>query len=101
MKSDTDGEYGIFLGGGYARIYCHDMKGKSPREYLSLPAGERENYSEVYGKRLRQPNECPYAGRRNDSCECLGVEGTEDVSGRTMFHKVRLDVRTLEVIGEL
>ena len=28
-------------------VFCHNMNTSAPREYLSLPTGERENYSEV------------------------------------------------------
>ena len=34
------------------------------QEYLSLAAGEKENYSEVYGQRLITPNSCPHNGSR-------------------------------------
>jgi hypothetical protein len=32
-------------------IYCHGMSTDSPQEYLSLPAGEDENFSEIYDRR--------------------------------------------------
>ena len=28
-------------------VFCHNMNSSAPREYLSLPTGEMENYSEV------------------------------------------------------
>jgi hypothetical protein len=33
-------------------IYCHGMLTAQPREYLTLPAGDSENYAEIYDKRL-------------------------------------------------
>ena len=42
-----DGEYNIVLGGRNVSVFCHNMNTSAPREYLSLPTGERENYSEV------------------------------------------------------
>lgn len=30
------------------QIYCKNMKKPAPEEFLSLPAGEEENFSEVY-----------------------------------------------------
>lgn len=33
-------------------IYCHGMSTYEPKEYLTLPAGYRENYAEIYDKRL-------------------------------------------------
>lgn len=32
-------------------IYCHGMSTDGPQEYLSLPAGEDENFSEIYDRR--------------------------------------------------
>ena len=42
-----------------------------PKEYLTLHTGERENYSEIYGKRLMEPNSCPNNGTRDENCECV------------------------------
>jgi len=33
-------------------IYCHGMSSAEPWEYLTLPAGDSENYAEIYDKRL-------------------------------------------------
>jgi GON domain len=33
------------------QIYCSEMAGSDPKEYLSLVASENENYSEVYEKK--------------------------------------------------
>ena len=37
--------------GDSLQIYCHNMASGHPVEYLTLPAGEEENFSEVFGKR--------------------------------------------------
>ena len=51
LKTNVDGEYTLFIAGRYMPIYCHGMDGVEPTEYLTLPAGERENYAEIYDKR--------------------------------------------------
>jgi GON domain len=66
-QADTDGEYDIVMGGKNISIYCHKMGSSLPREYLSLPSGETENYSEIYGQRLVAPNSCPSNGTINRS----------------------------------
>ena len=63
-KIQVNGEYQILFAGKNVSIYCHDMNSTLPKEYLTLKAGETENYSEVYGKRLMQPNSCPNNGIR-------------------------------------
>ncbi|KAG8224369.1 hypothetical protein J437_LFUL005250, partial [Ladona fulva] len=67
-----DGEYHLLIGGVSMPIYCHGMgtRTNSPKEYLTLPAGERENYSEFYDRRLLNPNTCPDGGLRRDDCDC-------------------------------
>ncbi|XP_015110053.1 A disintegrin and metalloproteinase with thrombospondin motifs gon-1 isoform X1 [Diachasma alloeum] len=98
FKSTGDGEYTLLIGGKNMSIYCHDMATSEPREYLTLPAGDRENYAEIYDKRLLDPRTCPYNGLRNDSCECVTERGT--ISGRTMFKRVRIDVAKLIIIAD-
>ena len=34
------------------QIYCNEMDGAHPKEYLTLVAGDGDNYSEVYDKRF-------------------------------------------------
>ncbi|XP_034940467.1 A disintegrin and metalloproteinase with thrombospondin motifs 9 isoform X2 [Chelonus insularis] len=97
FKSTKDGEYILLVGGKNMSIYCHAMATNEPREYLTLPAGDRENYAEIYDKRLSDPNKCPYNGQRNDSCHCVDDSGT--MSGRTMFKRVRIDVGKLIIIA--
>ena len=51
FKSTKDGEYTLIIGGRNMSIYCHGMAGKEPKEYLTLPAGDKENFAEIYDKR--------------------------------------------------
>ena len=47
----SDGEYCLSVNGGGTtgtRVYCHDMATDSPREYVTLPAGPDNNYSETF-----------------------------------------------------
>ena len=86
-------------------IYCHDMNTTLPKEYLTLKSGETENYSEVYNKRLMQPNTCPNNGTRDDNCDC--VADAQRREGLTTFHKVKINVTSLKInmfqmgIGEM
>lgn len=52
LRVSADGEYQLLIGGRNMTIYCHDMLTTQPREYLTLPAGETQNYAEIYNKRL-------------------------------------------------
>ncbi|XP_023287905.1 A disintegrin and metalloproteinase with thrombospondin motifs 9 isoform X2 [Orussus abietinus] len=97
FKSSKDGEYMLLVGGRNMSIYCHEMSSDEPREYLTLPAGDRENFAEIYDKRLLNPHSCPFDGQRNDSCMCVADPGT--VSGRTMFKRVRLDPTRLRIVA--
>ena len=69
--SQGDGEYPILLGGRNISVFCHQMASNWPKEFLSLPKGEQENYSEVYGMRLLSPNSCPNNGSREPDCPCV------------------------------
>ena len=46
-----DGDYKLLIQGRLLQVYCHGMRKSKPREYLTLPAGEKENFSEIYEKR--------------------------------------------------
>ncbi|KAL7288709.1 hypothetical protein TKK_0017434 [Trichogramma kaykai] len=97
LKTNVDGEYTLLVGGRYMSIYCSGMDSFEPLEYLTLPQGERENYAEIYDKRLLNPHTCPFEGVRNDSCECMNE--SVPISGRTMFQKIRINVHTLHIVG--
>ena len=48
----TDGEYPIRIFGMYnsytqVSIYCFDMGNESPKEYLTLPSGQSNNYVNI------------------------------------------------------
>ncbi|XP_071816221.1 A disintegrin and metalloproteinase with thrombospondin motifs 9-like isoform X2 [Apostichopus japonicus] len=64
-----DGEYRLLIKGQFINIFCHQMSSTTPQEFLTLPQ-DIENFSEIYSKRLLAPLQCPYKGRRNDSCAC-------------------------------
>ncbi|XP_033106286.1 A disintegrin and metalloproteinase with thrombospondin motifs 20-like [Anneissia japonica] len=90
-----DKTYTIMLQGNELEIYCHQMDSSNPKEFLSLK-NERENYSEIYPKRLLNPYDCPNKGRRDDNCRCT-LQGHDD-AGYTSFNKIRFNVTTMEVI---
>ena len=75
-------------------VYCHDMNTTLPREYLTLPRGERENYSEVFGMRLISPDTCPGNVTR-DSCPC--VEDESPRVGLTVWTKINLNITALSI----
>lgn len=51
FETTRDNEYMLVVGGRNMKIYCHGMATSEPKEYLTLPAGYRENYAEIYDKR--------------------------------------------------
>jgi hypothetical protein len=51
LQAKEDKEYTLQIMGINVSIYCHGMSTYSPQEYLSLPAGEDENFSEIYDRR--------------------------------------------------
>ncbi|MBN3323406.1 ATS9 metalloproteinase, partial [Atractosteus spatula] len=68
---------------------------KVPMEYITLVAGDAENFSEVFGFRLMNPTECPYNGSRREDCRC---RRDYTAAGLTMFRKVRLDLNKMQII---
>ena len=64
LQTTNDGEYELVLGGKNISVYCHNMASTYPKEYITLRANVSENYSEVYGKRLINPNTCPHNATR-------------------------------------
>jgi hypothetical protein len=65
-----------------------------PREYLTLPMGEEQNYSEVYGMRLTSPDSCPNNGSREN---CLCVKDDTPRAGMTVWEKINLNITVLTV----
>uniref|UniRef100_A0A4D5S4Z2 Putative thrombospondin-like protein n=1 Tax=Ixodes scapularis TaxID=6945 RepID=A0A4D5S4Z2_IXOSC len=88
----TDGEQQLNIRGRQVKVYCARMNTSSPKEYISLDSGESNNYSEVYGKRLIQSDECPYGGARVDNCDCVDYP-----AALTTFSKVAFNITSLEV----
>jgi len=98
LKVTEDKEYTLQIMGISVLIYCHGMSTDSPQEYLSLPAGEDENFSEIYDRRLVAPDTCPYNGQRRDNCSCV-VDGNGKAQF-TVYSKVRLNITSLRVITQ-
>lgn len=88
----------MLVQGKPALVYCYKMDTPEPEEYISLQANT-ENYAEIYDRRLRQIDSCPYYGQRRDNCDCVHI-GSER-SGLTNFYKVRLNVTSLRIIGDV
>ncbi|KAL1425853.1 hypothetical protein MTO96_018835 [Rhipicephalus appendiculatus] len=89
----VDGEQKLYVRGRLVNVYCARMNTSAPQEYLSLASGESNNYSEVYGKRLRNPDECPFGGARVDKCDCID----DYPASLTTFSKVSFNITTLSV----
>jgi len=94
----TDGEYTLMSKDNkYVKVYCEGMGTSRPREYITLRTGVSDNYSEIYGKRLRNRKICPNNGTRIKHCaDCLDFPS----SGTTYFSKIRIDFRRLVLIPE-
>lgn len=67
-KSNEDKEYSLLIGGKFMSIYCHNMVGDHPLEYLTLPTGDRENFAEIYDQRY-EPIETHSSSQRKVSEE--------------------------------
>ncbi|XP_053114058.1 A disintegrin and metalloproteinase with thrombospondin motifs 20 isoform X2 [Hemicordylus capensis] len=93
-KIRKDGEYLLNIKGRMIKIYCSDMRLENPKEYLTLAKGEADNFSEVYGYRLRNPYECPFNGSRRQDCIC---RNDYPAAGYTIFRKIRIDLSSLEI----
>ena len=93
-KTSMDGEYQMMLGGKNVSIYCHQMNTTWPKEFLTLPTGEEENYSEMYGMRLKAADTCPNNGSR-ENCPC--VEDESPRVGMTAWKKINLNVTSLSI----
>uniref|UniRef100_A0A663MXA9 ADAM metallopeptidase with thrombospondin type 1 motif 20 n=1 Tax=Athene cunicularia TaxID=194338 RepID=A0A663MXA9_ATHCN len=76
------------------QIYCSGMHLENPKEYLTLVKGEADNFSEVYGFRLRNPYECPFNGSRRQDCAC---RNDYLAAGFTVFSKIRFDVASMQI----
>ncbi|XP_029103687.1 A disintegrin and metalloproteinase with thrombospondin motifs 9 isoform X2 [Scleropages formosus] len=90
-----DGEQLLSVQGKAVKIYCAGMQSDSPKEYITLAAGETENFSEVYAFRLTNPTECPYNGSRREDCPC---RRDYTAAGLSVFSKVRLDLHKMQIV---
>lgn len=90
-----DGEYELSVAGKNVSIYCHNMHSHEPREYLTLKAGDTENYALYFGNRSRDLSQCSYD--TSDTFDDQTVPG-----GTTRFSKVRvkLNVDHVQVMGD-
>ena len=84
----------MMVGGRNVSIYCHLMNTTWPREFLTLPTGEQENYSEMFGMRLKAADTCPNNGSR-ENCPC--VEDDSPRVGMTAWQKININVTSLTV----
>lgn len=82
-----DGEYGLNVGGRNISIYCHGLQGDHPKEYLTLRAGDTENYALYMGNRSKHSNSCSY-----DPNETFLDDKVP--AGTTRFYKIRVKVNT-------
>ncbi|KAM4676040.1 A disintegrin and metalloproteinase with thrombospondin motifs 20 [Discoglossus pictus] len=90
----TDGEYSLKLNNRRVKIYCAGMQSDSPKEYITLVKGEADNFSEVFGYRLKNPYECPFNGSRKEDCAC---KNDYLAAGYTAFTKIRLDIISMQI----
>ncbi|GIY63962.1 a disintegrin and metalloproteinase with thrombospondin motifs 9 [Caerostris extrusa] len=91
-----DGEQEIFIRGRYVKIYCAKMNTSKPQEYITLIRGDQDNYSEVYSKKLTNPDTCPYGGSRYDACNCVNDDSIRP--GLTTFQRIAINITSLAVI---
>ena len=97
-NTTSDEEYEMMLGGKNVSIFCHQMNTTWPKEFLTLPTGEAENYSEMYGMRLKAADTCPNNGSR-ENCPCVKDESPR--VGMTAWNKINLNVTSLSINRKL
>ncbi|XP_053319477.1 A disintegrin and metalloproteinase with thrombospondin motifs 20 [Spea bombifrons] len=90
----ADGEYTLSINNRKVKVYCLGMQSDSPKEYITLVKGEADNFSEVFGYRLKNPYQCPFNGSRNHQCAC---KNDYLAAGYTAFSKVRLDLISMQI----
>lgn len=91
-----DGSYKLFVHGRLLEIYCRNMKQSVPQEFLTLLAGDSENYSEIYSYRLKRTKTCPNNGTRQEPCDDCRYSPYR-IAGKTSFTKLKMDILTLKV----
>ncbi|KAM8974414.1 A disintegrin and metalloproteinase with thrombospondin motifs 20 [Pelodytes ibericus] len=90
----ADGEYALNINNRRVKVYCSGMHSDSPKEYITLVKGEADNFSEVFGYRLKNPYECPFNGTRKHDCPC---KHDYLAAGYTAFSKIRLDLISMQI----
>uniref|UniRef100_T2M4C5 A disintegrin and metalloproteinase with thrombospondin motifs 9 n=1 Tax=Hydra vulgaris TaxID=6087 RepID=T2M4C5_HYDVU len=91
----SDGEHTLLIKNKTLSIYCEGMHRNNPKEYITLIADKKQNYAEIYNKRLQPGFLCPENGRRQISCpNCFDFTA----SGVSFFKKLRLDIRNMVII---
>ncbi|KAL0978547.1 hypothetical protein UPYG_G00171970 [Umbra pygmaea] len=90
-----DGDQFLNIQGKPIKVYCAHMQTDRPKEYISLTAGEGENFSEVFGFRLIDPTKCPGNTTRREDCEC---RRDYTAAGLSTFSRVRLDLTNMHII---
>uniref|UniRef100_A0AAV2M8W4 GON domain-containing protein n=1 Tax=Knipowitschia caucasica TaxID=637954 RepID=A0AAV2M8W4_KNICA len=90
-----DSEHVLHIQGKALKVYCAGMQTEMPQEYISLTTGERENFSEIFGFRLKDPTLCPANSSNREDCDC---RKDYTAAGLTTFSKVRLDISTMTII---
>uniref|UniRef100_A0A8C5W708 ADAM metallopeptidase with thrombospondin type 1 motif 20 n=1 Tax=Leptobrachium leishanense TaxID=445787 RepID=A0A8C5W708_9ANUR len=93
-KIRNDGEYSLNVNNKKVKVYCSGMQTESPKEYITLVRGETDNFSEVFGYRLKNPYECPFNGTRKQDCAC---KNDYLAAGYTAFSKIRLDLISMQI----
>lgn len=91
-----DGEYKMQIRGRHVKIYCAGMNTSSPREYVTLISGEGDNYSEIYDKRLVDPETCPHNGTRQENCNCVNDDRAG--AGLSTFFRIGINASSLQVM---
>ncbi|XP_052779988.1 A disintegrin and metalloproteinase with thrombospondin motifs 9-like [Mya arenaria] len=91
-----DGSYKLYVQERLLEVFCKNMRHELPEEYLTLPAGETENFSEVYPFRLKRRRTCPNNGTRLEPCtECR--ERPYRNAGKTSYSRVKIDLQALKI----
>ncbi|XP_030747517.1 A disintegrin and metalloproteinase with thrombospondin motifs 9 isoform X2 [Sitophilus oryzae] len=97
MKTKENKDYIISLQGRPVKIHCYKMDTPEPQEYITLHP-DKDNYAEMYDKRLMNLNSCPYDGNRRDNCHCDQI--SPERHGFTKFWKVGLNITSMQIIGD-
>ncbi|KAG5875943.1 hypothetical protein JTB14_032369 [Gonioctena quinquepunctata] len=95
LKTQENKDYVIAVNERPVQIYCYKMDTPEPQEYISLHS-DKYNFAEIYDKRLKDTRHCPYNGQRRDNCHCDQLVPS---SGFTKFWKVRLNLTSMQIIG--